>query len=141
MSTVRQAIILSVALLFAVALVWQLALAAADELRRTSRRCTAISFVLFMLMCGVTVHVCATKPQTNDTDGVAAPTYGMLSFLMAPEIGGMTDEYDAFSSTNVYFFQGSNRMENLQTMSYLDGWVESGYGRSRLAGQVIHWVR
>ena len=103
MSTVRQAIILSVALLFAVALVWQLALAAADELRRTSRRCTAISFVLFMLMCGVTVHVCATKPQTNDTDGVAAPTYGMLSFLMAPEIGGMTDEYDAFSSTNVYF--------------------------------------
>ena len=103
MSMVRQAIILSVALLFAVALVWQLALAAADELRRTSRRCTAISFVLFMLMCGVTVHVCATKPQTNDTDGVAAPTYGMLSFLMAPEIGGMTDEYDAFSSTNVYF--------------------------------------
>ena len=77
MSMVRQAIILSVALLFAVALVWQLALAAADELRRTSRRCTAISFVLFMLMCGVTVHVCATKPQT-----ILSTRYGRTSTSM-----------------------------------------------------------
>ena len=73
MNVVHQLLILSVALFFVAVLVWQLALAAADELRRTSRCCSTISLVLFAIMCVMTVHVCANKPQTNDTDGVAPP--------------------------------------------------------------------
>ena len=51
----------------------------------------------------MTVHICATKPQTNDTDGVDAPIYGLMSAYAPPEIGGLTGDWDVFSVTNVYF--------------------------------------
>ena len=41
--------------------------------------------------------------QTNDTDGVDAPTYGLMSAYVPPEIGGLTGDWDVFSVTNVYF--------------------------------------
>ena len=103
MNVVHQWSILTVAMFFTAALVWQLMLAVADELRRTSRRCSTISLVLFSIMCVMTVHVCANKPQTNDTDGVAAPTYGLLSSYIPPEIGGLTGDGDAYSVTNIFF--------------------------------------
>ena len=42
-------------------------------------RCASVSgLIAMMFFCSVTVHVCANKPQTNDTDGVDAPCYGLL---------------------------------------------------------------
>ena len=41
--------------------------------------CASVSgLIAMMFFCSVTVHVCANKPQTNDTDGVDAPCYGLL---------------------------------------------------------------
>lgn len=95
--------ILSAAMFFAVALAWRLAMSAVDEVRCASRRYSKLSIALFSLACIITVRVCATKPQTNDTDGVDVPTYGMMSAHIPPEIGGLTDEWDVFAVTNVHF--------------------------------------
>lgn len=95
--------ILSAAMFFAVALAWRLAMSAVDEVRCASRRYSKLSIALFSLACVITVRVCATKPQTNDTDGVDVPTYGMMSAHIPPEIGGLTDEWDVFAVTNVHF--------------------------------------
>ena len=88
---------------FAVALVWHLAMSAVDEVCCASRRYSKISLALFSLACVITVRVCATKSQTNDTDGVNAPTYGLMSAYVHPEIGGLTDDGDVYSVSNVFF--------------------------------------
>ena len=95
--------VLSVAMFFAVALVWHLAMSAVDEVCCASRRYSKISLALFSLACVITVRVCATKSQTNDTDGVNAPTYGLMSAYVHPEIGGLTDDGDVYSVSNVFF--------------------------------------
>ena len=102
-SDVRQILTVATLTFLASVFLWNLFWGSACEARRIYRKCSLISFLLFVLTCGVTVHVCATKPQTNDTDDVDAPTYGLMSAYVPPEIGGLTGDWDVFSVTNVYF--------------------------------------
>ena len=99
----RRILAVTALIFFGSVFLWKLFWGSACEARRLYRKCSLISFLLFVLTCGVTVHVCATKPQTNDTDGVDAPTYGLMSAYVPPAIGGLTGDWDVFSVTNVYF--------------------------------------
>lgn len=67
-----------VAAYFIVALLIFLPKWAARKLSARVRRASVSSLIAMMFFCSVAVHVCANKPQTNDTDGVDAPCYGLL---------------------------------------------------------------
>ena len=84
-SDVRQILTVATLTFLASVFLWNLFWGSACEARRIYRKCSLISFLLFVLTCGVTVHVCATKPQMNDTDDVDAPTYGLMSAYVPPE--------------------------------------------------------
>ena len=88
---------------FAIAFSMSLFRYAFFRFREHARYRTLRSLVVLFAACHITAYVSAVKPQTNDIDRVDAPTYGLMSAYVPPEIGGLTDDGDVYSVSNVFF--------------------------------------
>jgi len=76
--------------LFLAESVWLVITFFRHQIKRELCRRSNLSLTALIVFSGIAVHVCATKPQTNDTDNAGAPVYGLL--FNSGVIGGESDE-------------------------------------------------